>query len=117
MFFKLGLDLLTRLLTPASKTPVLIDEINTVKNDSKDTEVNENNEKQYPSEKKENEDNHHLATDDDQVDDNDNNDGDEWYLEQKVNDFDESHIQLTKVRCKYGFAQTKSNVFSRLSVS
>lgn len=49
--------------------------------------------------------------DEDEVED----DGSEWFIEQKVNI--ESELNLNLNPCKYGFAQTKSNVFSKLSVN
>lgn len=44
---------------------------------------------------------------------NDEDEEIEWYVEQTVN---ESDLNLNPSGSKYGFAQTKSNVFSRLNV-
>ncbi len=49
----------------------------------------------------------------------DEEDGDIWYVDQKVgtNAENDSEIKLNNLDIKYGFAQTKSNVFSKLSVN
>ena len=44
-------------------------------------------------------------------------DGDEWFIEQNVNSDNVNDIDLNSISVKYGFAQTKTNVFSKLSVS
>jgi hypothetical protein len=41
---------------------------------------------------------------------------DEWFIEQNVNQEDDDDIKLSNNQIKYGFAQTKCNVFAKLSV-
>ena len=82
-----GLDLLTKLLTPKAKEKTTGPLIE---------ELNANEEN---------------GSDDE--DGEEEEDGDMWYLEQEVCKDDE--LKITDI--KYGFAQTKSNVFSKLSVS
>jgi hypothetical protein len=51
----------------------------------------------------------------DYEDEEEEDDGSEWFIEQKINIENESNLNINP--CKYGFAQTKSNVFSKLSVN
>ena len=83
--------MLTKLLTPAStaKAKPLIEEIGT-------EEENENEQEEQYEE------------------DDDEEDGDRWFIEQQVRD-DVDDLKITD--SKYGFALTKSNIFSKLSVT
>ena len=86
-----GLDLITKLLTPhsaKSKTGVLIEELDDKKQE-------------------------------DEEDDNDE-DGDIWYVEQMASSNSNeaaANTELNDLEIKYGFAQTKSKTFSKLSVN
>lgn len=96
-----GLDLLTKLLTPDCAphklASNLIEEVDGTANDKQDEGSTEN-----------------AGEEDDEAED----DEIQWYHDQKVNnEEDDSDIKLISADIKYGFAQTKSNVFSKLSVS
>lgn len=95
-----GLDLLTKLLTPNCAphklASNLIEEVDGAANDKQDEGSTGN-----------------AGEDDDEEEDEI-----QWYIDQKVsNEEDDSDIKLICSDIKYGFAQTKSNVFSKLSVS
>lgn len=81
-----GLDLLTKLLTPNCEPQKLATNL-----------IEEINEEQVNNE------------------DDDDDDEIQWYIEQKVNEDEDTDIKLIDSLPKYGFAQTKSNVFSRLN--
>jgi len=51
--------------------------------------------------------------------DDDNDDEIQWYIPQSVNSYEEcgDEVKLSQSQIKYGFAQTKCNVFSRLNVN
>ena len=86
-----GLDLLTKLLTPLSsttKTKPLIEELDSIENEAECEE-----------------------------EEDDDEDGDKWFIEQQVRDDDcDDDLKLGNTISKYGFALTKSNIFSKLSV-
>lgn len=88
-----GLDLLTKLLTPISKesgkNPArpLIEEVSSAEN-LKDNETDEDDEEEL-----------------------------EWFVEQNLNQNEQLASDLTKTSPKYGFANMKSNIFSKLSVN
>jgi hypothetical protein len=56
-----------------------------------------------------------IDQEEDDDDDDDDDDEIEWFLEQKCNESQNANELTSKVR--YGFANGKSNVFSKLSVS
>lgn len=94
-----GLDLLTKLLTsnkPSKQkaTGALIEEISSNNHENLEEDIHESSEEEIEE-------------------------GDEWFIEQNVNsdNMDENEIDLNSISVKYGFAQTKTNVFSKLSVS
>jgi hypothetical protein len=84
--------MLTKLLTPntAEKKNPTRNLIEEVSNDDKKTEREEGEEEE------------------------DDEDDLEWYVEQNV---EENDVKITQTEIKYGFGQTKSNVFSKLSVN
>ena len=90
-----GLDLLTKLLTPATNgaqkkaTVPLIEELSP-------------NDESCPA-----------------ADDEHDDDGDQWFIDQNYSQEPETSEEISLGECvsKYGFALTRSNVFSKLSVS
>jgi hypothetical protein len=117
-----GLDLITKLLTPANiassatKNTPLIEELGSVK----DNILNETSKikliiKIYSFKSIDNASGENEQCEDEE----DDEDGDIWYVDQKVgnNAENDSEIKLNNLEIKYGFAQTKSNVFSKLSVT
>jgi hypothetical protein len=94
-----GLDLLTKLLTSnkpskPKSSGILIEEISSNNNENPEEDANQRSEEEIEE-------------------------GDEWFIEQSVNPdhIGENEIDLNSISVKYGFAQTKANVFSKLSVS
>jgi hypothetical protein len=92
--------LLTKLLTPnvpskieSNPARALIEEISSTNDNQIEQENNE---------------------EDNDDDDDDDDDEIEWFLEQKCNESQNANELTSKV--KYGFANGKSNVFSKLSV-
>ena len=85
-----GLDLITKLLTAPSSTNKAKQLIEEVANDD----------------------------DDDNEEDDDEEDSNKWFIEQfpNENNADSDEIKLTSTTSYYGFALTKSNVFTKLSV-
>ncbi len=57
----------------------------------------------------------HENEDDYEEEEINENSGDEWFIEQDLKENEAKGTPLTTI--KYGFALTKSNVFSKLSVS
>lgn len=96
-----GLDLLTKLLTPNCApqrlATNLIEEVN--------DQINDDENSSFPGNE-----NYSNAENEEE-----NDDEIQWYIDQKINNEDDSDIKLTSTHCQYGFAQTKSNVFSKLN--
>ena len=87
-----GLDLITKLLTPhdqskTNKTRPLIEELEELDADN-ENEVEE-------------------GEDEDEI---------SWFIDQKENQDEINEIKLNQTDICYGFAQTKSNIFAKLSV-
>lgn len=57
-----------------------------------------------------------IGQENDSDKEDEDDDENEWFLEQKINE-SQNNIGELNSKCKYGFSNGKSNVFSKLSVN